>query len=124
MGRPKGGKNRKYTKEEKLKFVLMCENDGYPVRSLARDSGIALSNIKRWIDQYRKGGPEALNPIIQRRGNRFAALHNSKNLSEEDRLRLMVEKLTVENERLKKGYVVKGVGAGKEFVTLRELNSR
>ena len=102
----------------------MCENDGYPVRSLARDSGIALSNIKRWINQYRKGGPEALNPNIQHRGNRFAALHNSKNLSEEDRLRLMVEKLTVENERLKKGYVVKGVGAGKEFVTLRELNSR
>jgi len=27
-------------------------------------------------------------------------------------------------ERLKKGYVVKGVGASKEFVTLRDLNTK
>ena len=36
----------------------------------------------------------------------------------------MVEKLQIENERLKKGYTVKGVGAGKEFVTLSEMNSK
>ena len=35
-------------------------------------------------------------------GNLFAALHVSKNLSEIERLRLMVAKLEVENERLKK----------------------
>lgn len=35
-------------------------------------------------------------------GNPFAALHVSKNLSEIERLRLMVAKLEVENERLKK----------------------
>lgn len=45
-------------------------------------------------------------------------------MTEEERLRLMVEKLQIENERLKKGYIVKGVGASKEFVTLRDLNSR
>ena len=32
----------------------------------------------------------------------------------------MVAKLEIENERLKKGYLVKGVGATKEFVTGRE----
>lgn len=35
-------------------------------------------------------------------GNPFAALHVSKNLSEIDRLKVMVAKLKVENERLKK----------------------
>ena len=35
-------------------------------------------------------------------GNPLAALHVSKNLSEIERLRLMVAKLEVENERLKK----------------------
>ena len=50
-------------------------------------------------------------------GNHFAALHVSKNLSELERLRLMVAKLEIENERLKKGYWVEGVGANKEYVT-------
>ena len=50
-------------------------------------------------------------------GNPFAALHVSKNLSELERLRLMVAKLEIENERLKKGYWVEGVGANKAFVT-------
>ena len=43
--------------------------------------------------------------------------HVSKNLSELERLRLMVAKLEIENERLKKGYWVEGVGANKVFVT-------
>ena len=34
-----------------------------------------------------------------------------------ERLRLMVAKLEIENERLKKGYWVEGVGANKVFVT-------
>ena len=48
----------------------------------------------------------------------------SKNLSEVERLRLTVAKLEVENERLKKGYLAKGVGASKEFVTGRGKSSR
>jgi hypothetical protein len=50
-------------------------------------------------------------------GNPFAALHSSKKLSELERLRLIVAKLEIENERLKKGYWVEGVGVNKEFVT-------
>ena len=50
-------------------------------------------------------------------GNPFAALHTSKKLSELERLRLIVTKLEIENERLKKGYWVEGVGANKVFVT-------
>ena len=57
-------------------------------------------------------------------GNHFAALHASKNLSELDRLRLMVAKLEIENERLKKGYWVEGVGASKVFVTGQDKNTK
>ena len=57
-------------------------------------------------------------------GNRFAALHVSKNLSELERLRLMVAKLEIENERLKKGYWVEGVGANKVFVTGPDKNTK
>ena len=124
MGRHKGGTNRKWSAEERLKYVLMCEKDHVPVRTLARDLEIPHGTLKGWVDRYRFGGVERLNPEKLHPGNKFAALHTSKNISEEDRLRLMVEKLQIENERLKKGYIVKGVGANKEFVTLSEMNSK
>lgn len=118
MGRPKGGSNRIWTNEERLKFVLMCEEGGYPVKTLAKEYGIPCGTLDGWVRRYRAGGVDALNPVKLRRGNHFSALHTSKSLTEEEKLRLMVEKLQIENERLKKGYIVKGVGADKEFVTL------
>ena len=124
MGRPKGGKNRKWTNEERLRCVLMCEEEHMPVRTLARQEGIPRGTLKNWIQRYRQGGADALNPEKPHPGNRFSALHISKSLSEEERLRLLVEKLQIENERLKKGYIVKGVGADKEFVTTKDLNSK
>ena len=101
MGRPKGGKNRQWTNEERLKYVLMCEEDHIPERTLARDSGIPRGTLHTWVRRYRSGGVEALNPEKLHRGNHFAALHSSKSLSEKERLILLVEKLQIENERLK-----------------------
>ena len=72
--------------------------------------------ICRGVKEYIAEGEAAFIPKGHP-GNLFAALHASKNLSELDRLRLMVAKLEVENERLKKGYWVEGVGANKEYVT-------
>ena len=124
MARPKGGKNRKWTNEERLKYVLMCEEDNIPVCTLAREEGIPRGTLQQWVNRYRKGGEEALNPEKMHPGNHFSALHSSKSLSEKERLILLVEKLQIENERLKKGYTVKGVGADKEFVTTKDLNSK
>ena len=45
-------------------------------------------------------------------------------MSETERLKLEIAKLRVENERLKKGYVVKGVGVSKEFVTIKDVNMK
>ena len=79
--------------------------------------------IGKWVKKYIAEGDSSFvhkgHP-----GNPFAALHVSKNLSEVERLRLTVAKLEVENERLKKGYLAKGVGASKEFDTGREKSSR
>ncbi len=124
MARPKGGKNRKWTNEERLKYVLMCEEEHIPVCTLAREEGIPRGTIQQWVNRYREGGEEALNPEKMHPGNHFSALHTSKSLSENERLMLLVEKLQIENERLKKGYIVKGVGADKEFVTTKDLNSK
>ena len=124
MSRPRGEKNRKWTNEERLKYVLMCEEDHIPVCTLAREAKIPRGTLREWIDRYREGGVNALNPEKLHVGNHFAALHSSKSLTENERLLLLVEKLQIENERLKKGYTVKGVGADKVFVTLKDLNSR
>ena len=67
-----------------------------------------------WVKKYLEEGEEALEP---HNGNPYAALHRSKSLTEVERLRLLVAKQEVEIARLKKGYWVEGVGAGREYVT-------
>ena len=124
MGRIRGSKSRHWTEEERLKYVLMCEEDHMPVCTVAREFSIPRGTLKGWVSRYRTGGTEALNPGKLRKGNRFSVLHSSKKLTEHERLLLLVEKLQIENERLKKGYTVKGVGADKEFVTTKDLNSK
>lgn len=124
MARANGGKNKEWTNEERLKYVLMCEDEHIPVRELARKEGIPRGTLNGWLKRYRAGSVEALNPEKLHPGNHFAALHTSNSLSENERLTLLVEKLQIENERLKKGYIVKGVGADKEFVTTKDLNSK
>ena len=76
-----------------------------------------------FIRTYHEFGEEGLQSK-KKTGNRFSALHTSKSLTEVDRLKLIVMKQEIEIERLKKGYIVKGVGASKEFVTSRDLNSK
>ena len=122
MGRHKGGNNRNWTADERLKYVLMCEEQHIPINEVAKNEEIPRGTLRGWITRYRSGGISALNPTKLHPGNRFAALSASKSLSEEERLRLTIEKLQIENERLKKGYMVKGVGANKEFVTLNGKN--
>lgn len=79
--------------------------------------------LRKWITKYLKSGEEALESK-KKVGNRFSALHTSKSLTLEERQRLIIEKQQIEIERLKKGYIVKGVGAGKEYVTLRDANTK
>jgi hypothetical protein len=79
--------------------------------------------ICRWTKEYLSGGEAAFEPKT-RPGNKFTALHRSKNLSELDRLRLLVAKQEIEIARLKKGYWVEGAGANKEYVTGQDANTK
>ena len=121
MGRPKGGKNRKWSVEEKLRIINRHLEDHLSMSRVAKEEGISSGMLSQWISKYLEGGEEALK---SRQGNPYAALSTSKNLSEEERLRLIVAKQEVEIARLKKGYFVKGVGTEKEYVTGREKTTR
>ena len=121
MGTKKGTKPRKWSKEEKLKLVLLHLNDKVPLMQIEREYSVSSGLVSTWVKKYLNGGEESL---VSRSGNPYAALHTSKSLSEVDRLRLIVAKQEIEIARLKKGYWVKGVGANKEYVTGSGENTR
>ena len=112
----KGQTKRVWTPEQKAEIVHKLLDDHISVRTLEREYTADRSMICRWVKEYIAEGESAFIPKGHP-GNPFAALHTSKSLSELERLRLIVAKLEIENERLKKGYWVEGVGANKEFVT-------
>lgn len=115
----KGQAKRVWTPEQKAEIVHKHLNDHISVRTLEKEYHADRSMICKWVKKFIAEGESSFvhkgHP-----GNPFAALHVSKKLSEVERLRLMVAKLEIENERLKKGYLAKGVGAAKEFVTGKE----
>ena len=119
----KGQKKRKWTVEQKLEIVHKHLDEHISVRTLAKEYGTDSGMICRWTKEYLAGGEQGLTPK-DRPGNKFAALHRSKNLSELDRLRLLVAKQEIEIARLKKGYWVEGVGANKEYVTGQDVNTK
>ena len=114
MGTRKGTKPRKWSKEEKLKLVLLHLNEKVSLMQIEKEYSVSNGLVSTWVKKYLNGGEEAL---VSRSGNPYAALHSSKSLSEVERLRLIVAKQEIEIARLKKGYWVEGVGANKEYVT-------
>lgn len=113
MGK-KGTPHRKFSKDEKLKYIKLHLEDHVPIMQIERQYGIRNSLVSAWVKRYLESGEEALEP---HNGNPYAALHRSNSLSEVERLRLLVAKQEVEIARLKKGYWVEGAGANKEYVT-------
>ena len=124
---------KKYTMrspEEKEAIVLEYLNDKRPsYRKTADKYGISHRRFEIWIKKYREFGITGLvsqtgktkNP---RKGNRLARLNLKKNKTREEELELENLKLKVEVARLKKGYQVKGVGSKKEYVTIKDLNTK
>ena len=95
----KGQKKRVWTPEQKLEIVHKHLEDHISVRKLEKEYQVEHSTICRWTKEYLAGG-EAAFETKARPGNKFAALHRSKNLSELERLRLLVAKQEIEIARL------------------------
>lgn len=114
MSGKKGVPHRRYSKEEKLKYVKLHLEEHHSLMEIEREYGMDNRLVSAWTKKYLEEGEDALEP---HNGNPYAALHTSKSLSEVERLRLLVAKQEVEIARLKKGYWVEGVGANREYVT-------
>ena len=110
MGRKKGEKNKYRTAEEKYKIIEPALNFEKSTWDITRETGLSNGMINNWIKKYRENGYEGL--INKKKpGNPLSKYSNKKNLSEMEKLQYENMKLRIENERLKKGYLVKGDGS-------------
>ena len=110
MGRHKGGTNKYWTAEEKYEIIKPALNLEKSTWDITRETGLSNGMLNNWIKRYREKGFEGL--INQKKpGNPLSKYSNKKNLSEMEKLQYENMKLRIENERLKKGYLVKGDGS-------------
>ena len=124
MGRPAGTKNNMRTPEEKEKIVQEIFNGKHGFRESARIYSLSTKTLRDWMNKYQKKGLNGFKSQTGKKkgGNKGLGLKKGKTLEEELKLKIM--KLEIENERLKKGYMVKGGGDRKEYVTTLDKNMK
>lgn len=119
--RPKGTKNIMRSPEEKEQIVLFAKANG--IRETGRYYSIDRRTIYAWLVKYQQNGLEGLKSKTGKNCG-IGRGRPKKNLTDIDKLKIENLNLRIENERLKKGYLVKGVGTKKEYVTIKVLNSK
>lgn len=104
QGRPKGGKNKSYTKEEKMLYVQQLLN-GKSCRDVEKEYGVGHAVVNRWMRDYLNYGEDGL--------RNFKSLgFSSRNSGKKDLINLVElqrenMKLLIENEKLKMNYYKK-----------------
>ena len=109
MARIRKEPNRYWSKEDKLKLINEVL-DGKSSQEVARENNISGGMLRNWIIKYNNYGEEVLENK-RKPGNPYGKFLNRKNLTEVEKLQYENMKLRIENERLKKGYLVKGDGS-------------
>ena len=100
---------RFWTKEQKLEIIKPVMECEITTTQQARKYEVAEENILRWIKSFKEKGIEGLENK-RKPGNPLAKYIHRKELNEIEQLQYENMKLRIENERLKKGYLVKGDG--------------
>lgn len=109
MPRIRKESNRYWSKEDKVKIVLEVL-EGHSSLQIAEKYDISSGMLRGWVIKYKKLGEDALENK-KKPGNPLAKYVNKKQLTPIEALQYENMKLRIENERLKKGYQVKGDGS-------------
>lgn len=126
MGRPTGSTGitrRKRTIDQKLSIVKLYLDEHRSYRSLEAEYQINRGVIHDWVKRFIEMGIDGFIAKSYQR-NTMLSLYKKKRLTEDEALRLENFKLKVENARLKKGYIVKGVGSKKEYIPTSKMNTK
>lgn len=116
MGRPKGGKNKYWSTEEKLRIVKRINNGEGTWTGIAAEEGAARSAVGKWLKEYRELGVKGLKSK-KKPGNPLVRYSRRKTLTEIEKLEYENMKLKIENSRLKKGY------SEEEVIAIRQKKS-
>ena len=110
MARLRKEPNRYWSKEDKLKIInevlINCKSS----EEVAKEYDISSGMLRNWIIKYNQYGESALENK-KKPGNPLVKYSSKKNLTDIEKLQYENMKLRIENERLKKGYLVKGDGS-------------
>jgi len=123
MGRPKGGKNKYWSKEEKLKLIKEHLDNNISTNEITTRENISNGMYNNWLKKYLELGEVGLENR-KKPGNPLMKYSAKKNLTELEKLEYENMKLRIENERLKKGYIVEGDGQVVIFNGSKNKNSK
>ena len=106
----KGQKFKYWSKEEKLRIVKKIVEDGKSSYQVAKEENITSTGmIRHWVKLYIEQGENVLENK-KKPGNPLMKYSRRKVLTKEEQLEYENMKLRIENELLKKGYLMKGDG--------------
>jgi len=112
MGRPKGKasvENRYWSKEEKLRIVKRVIEHENSLSIISKEEKINPGQLHSWVRKYLEKGDDGL-VNAKKPGAPYKGLNLKKELTDIEKLQYENMKLRIENERLKKGYLVEGDG--------------
>jgi len=121
LGRPKGGTNKYWTKEEKIRIINRIVKDYESTCKVSKSENISNGMLNNWLKKYYRFGKKGLENKIKP-GNPLSKYQKRKELSELEQLQYENMKLRIELERAKKGYIVEGDGQNKVFISLSNKN--
>ena len=107
--------NRNWSKEEKIRIINRVINDGISSKKVAKEEDISDGMLRNWIRKYLNYGENAL-VNKKKPGNPLMKYSRKKILTKEEQLEYENMKLRIENELLKKGYLMKGDGTIVKFM--------
>ena len=118
-------KKKMRTPEEKEQIVKRFLN-GESAIKLAKEFETDRSKIYVWVKKYEENGINGLKSQTGKtsKHHKNIGLHLRKPKNRIEELELELMKKEIEIARLKKGYMVKGVGDEKEFVTTFDKNTK
>ena len=114
MNRP----NRSWSAKDKYDVIKLIINMEKSLSQVSRELNISSGMLHRWVEVYKKDGIKGLENK-KKPGNPLMKYSRKKSLTELEKLEYENMKLRIENELLKKGYLMKGDGS---LVTFKNKN--
>ena len=111
----KGQKFKTWTAEEKYKIIEPIIKYEKSSAQITKETGINNGMITKWVHKYNDFGIEGLENK-RKTGNPLIKYSKRKTLTKEEQLEFENMKLRIENELLKKGYLMKGDGSIVKFM--------